>query len=77
MILFGICYISKKLREERRMKNGTENGQQMTGCICEVGDMKESRIKINQIVSKLMDYLDAQTEYNRLMIDDYKKMEKK
>ena len=38
--------------------------------------MKENRIKINEIVSKLMDYLDAQTEYNRLMIDDYKKWEK-
>ena len=42
------------------MKNGTENGQmedQMIGCICEVLDMKENRIKIDEIVSKLVGLL--------------------
>tara|TARA_B100002051_G_C16737061_1_gene641875 strand:- start:2064 stop:2276 length:213 start_codon:yes stop_codon:yes gene_type:complete len=38
--------------------------------------MKENRIKINEIIRKFVDYLDIQTEYTKLMIDDYKKWEK-
>tara|TARA_B100001996_G_scaffold379132_1_gene364366 strand:+ start:587 stop:799 length:213 start_codon:yes stop_codon:yes gene_type:complete len=38
--------------------------------------MKENRIKIEEFVKKIVEYLDAQTTYNKMMIDDYKKWEK-